>query len=402
MIKTPDKYIFKSWWVKILFSILDSIGYFLVNIYKKIYYKGHIDLATSSPKKILVIRLDHIGDVLLTTPAIRALRRKWPDSEIDVVVGPWSELILRNNTDVDNLLVYRAPWFDRKKKRGFGVRSLFGQAVKLQTKKYDLAVDFRGDFRNILLMFLARIPLRIGYDIGGGGVLLTHTFTYQWNAHTLDKNLNILKPVVPPVTDRKMILDVNNDDINFVRSYLEEKGVDLKMPIVGIHPGAGTKAKLWINNRFSRLIDWIIDKYPDCQVVVTGSSDESYMIEQITSQLRHKALNLAGDLTLSRLVALISQLDVLIAVDSAPIHIAGALDIPTVSIFSGTNRMNEWKPENEFVCGIQRSVECQPCERIICFKYDHDCMNLITSRDVFNIFNKVFPREKVKNMSQVG
>lgn len=391
-------YRFKNTKTLFLIKFIDAIGYILKRL---ISLKNRIfnNLGESQLLNILIIRLDHIGDCILTTPAIKYLRKKFPDAHISILVNSVSVEIIKNNPDIDEYIVYDALWFKRSASArplrdsvAFG--NIFNLIKKLKKEKFDLAVDFRGDIRNIFLAFLSGIKKRVGYGIGGGGFLLTKEVEYISGIHEVEKNINVAEGIAdakgslfngePSDIDLQPVLYLTKENEDAIDGFFKEnnikkaEGLAEEDFLIGIHPGTGTQSKLWSEDKWSKLADRLIDLY-NAKIIITGSLEEKGMLTEISKNMKNKPV-LAYDLSLSQLSALIKRYKFLISVDSAPMHIASAFAIPVVAIMSAINKKEEWGPIGEKNVIIQKDVPCKSCELEECS--NHICMSLITPEEV--------------------
>lgn len=288
------------------------------------------------PKRILLIRLEHVGDVLLTTPAFRAIRKRFPNATIDVLVRDFTAQIVQKSKDIDNVIVWNAPWLSK-----LGSRSSWLDVARmiraLRKNKYDLAIDFHGDPRNIALGRLVSGYL-VGFGVRGFGFLLNKAVPYG-RQHTIDRNLSLAKALGADVRDRKMELPVNAADDRAAAALLKPLG---KARIVCISPGSGREEKNWLLTRWASVADALIEQY-QARIILTGSKREIGLIERIISQMRHadKALNLCSKTSLTQLAAVVTRCKLVLSPDSGTMHIARALDTPLVGLFTVENAA-EW------------------------------------------------------------
>lgn len=398
IIKSNRYYRFKNPKTLFFIKFIDAIGYILKRLIS-LKHRIFNDLGQSQLLNILIIRLDHIGDCILTTPAIKYLRKKFPDAHISILVNPVSVEIIKNNPDIDEYIIYDALWFKRSVsarplRNSIAFGNIFNLIKKLKKEKFDLAVDFRGDIRNIFLAFLSGIKKRVGYGIGGGGFLLTKEVEYIRGIHEVEKNINIaegslfgnesFRISLQPLRDLRPILYVTREDEESISKFLEENSIKKAEGLVeedfliGIHPGTGTQSKLWEEDKWSKLADRLIELY-NAKVIITGSLEEKDMLTEISKNMKNKPV-LTYNLSLSQLSALIKRYKFLVSVDSAPMHIASAFAIPVVAIMSATNKKEEWGPIGEKNVIIQKDVPCKSCELEECS--NHICMSLITPEEV--------------------
>jgi ADP-heptose:LPS heptosyltransferase len=270
------------------------------------------------PKRILLIRLEHIGDVLLATPAFRALRKKYPKARIDVLCREAGAEVLVGNKDVDKVIVWNAPWLSAGKKESW--QSVSEMIKKLRANKYDLAIDFHGDPRNILLAWLVA-DYRIGYGCRGLGFLLNKNVEYE-DSHAIDKNLKL---VDNKIVDKQMQIKIDNYDL-FITSLIINKA---KMPVV-ISAMSGVPAKNWNVKNWIKLAG-VLSKN-GFSIFLTGTRAERGVADRIRNKVP-SVVNLCGFLTIKQLAALIKQSKMCISIDSAPLHIARAVNTSSIGIF---------------------------------------------------------------------
>lgn len=310
-----------------LFSI-DVIGYALF------FWLGFRKLG--EPKRILLIRLEHVGDVLLTTPAFRALRRRFPKARIGVLVRDFSAGILKHNKNIDNIIVWNAPWLSN-----LGKKDTWAHADRfirtLSAKNYDLAVDFHGDPRNILLA--SRVArYRIGFGSRGFGFLLNKVVPYG-SQHVIDRNLSLAKALGADARDKQMELPLAAGDTRFAERVFAKFGA---APVVCISPGSGRDEKNWLNERWAEVADSLVEEY-NARILFTGSKRERMLVDDIVGRMRHArgAVNLAGKTSLTQLAAVVKRCALVLSPDSGTMHIARAMETPLIGLFTVENA-REW------------------------------------------------------------
>ena len=183
------KYVYKNIFYKVFFTIIDVVGNVLSYPFKTFRKPSY-----GQADRILLIRTDHIGDVINATCVLKPLRMKFPKAEIDLLVSSWALPIIEHDQNVDNVFVCDAPWFLRPGS-GFldGVKGFWRYMQIIRNGCYDVCVDLRGDFRQILAMYLARVERRISYGISGGGFLLTDNVPYAGIMHEMERNLELIR-----------------------------------------------------------------------------------------------------------------------------------------------------------------------------------------------------------------
>jgi ADP-heptose:LPS heptosyltransferase len=258
----------------------------------------------------------------------------------------------------------------------------------------DLAIDLRGDVRHIVAMFLGGAKYRVSYGITGGGFLLNLCPEYNKNLPEEEKNMNLVKAILashkfPLVTYQ--LPGIYNHQSPYLNFTPEEELID-KFSLSGnkkniiVHPLAGTPSKMWSIRKWEDLVNKILYKYEDNNLIIVGKdkvSSLSGLIGGIRSGERIK--NLFNKTSLRDLVGLIKLSSLVISCDSGPAHIAHFLGKPLVLLASGTNRIERWFKENSTTKIIQKKVNCLDCQEEICPKDKHSCMELIAVEDVMEI-----------------
>lgn len=307
-------------------ALIDAIGYvlFVLLRFRKL----------GEPKRILLIRLEHVGDVVLTTPAFRALRKRYPKARIDVLCRDFTAPLLEKNKNVSTVINWNAPWLSNigKKESLFSVRKVIN---KLRKNKYDLAIDFHGDVRNILLA-TAVARYRIGFCCRGFGFLLNKRVPYE-TSHAIDRALALAQAAGAAVGSRETELAVSAADQKFAQKLL---GHDTRW--VCIAPGSGRIEKNWLNERWAEVADELIEK-KNMFIVFTGSPGEKVMVDDIVLRMRNsqKALNLCGKTNLTQLAAVVQRCLLVLSPDSGTMHLARAMKTPLIGLFTKENA-KEW------------------------------------------------------------
>lgn len=330
-------------------------------------------------KKILIRGTNWIGDAVLTMPAVTAVRKKFPDAEISILVKPWVAGLFENSPDIDRIIIYD----DKKYGRLCGKRKLVND---LKKNKFDMAILFQNAFEAAFLSFLAGIPVRYGYNTDGRGMLLTHKIALS--DETLKKHqvwyyLDLLRPLGINIEKPELSLKIGNKDKAAASNILKKNRIKKDELIIGINPGASYgHAKRWLPDRYAKLADRLIERHA-AKIILFGSKDDKEVATEIASLSSHKLINLAGRTSLSEAIALIERSRLFITNDSGLMHIAAALNVPVIAIFGSTS------PERTGPYGkghhiIYKNVECSPCLKREC-PTDFKCMDLISVDEVYSI-----------------
>ena len=302
-------------------------------------------------KRILVINLAFIGDVILSTPAVRALKEAYPSATIDMLTVPVTASIARLNPYVDTVLEYDKRGKHRK------ISDLFNLVVFLRKRHYDLAITANFAPRGAMLAWASGISHRVGYDAQHAGWFLTRTASAKRpvKRHEAENHLDVLKPLSISTADSSLALEVDPRDVFSVR---DKVAWDRSKKLVLICPCGSYAKKSWTVEGYAALITAIVGSKVECFLI--GSKGESDQLAQINTAAGNKAGVLAGTLTLGELAAVISEAAVLVTVDTGPMHIANALETPVVALFGPTDPEG-WGPRGKRDVVIRNHVDCSPC-----------------------------------------
>jgi ADP-heptose:LPS heptosyltransferase len=305
--------------------IVDAIGYLLF-FWLKIARLGE-------PKRILLIRLEHIGDVLLATPTYRALRKRFPKARIDILVREYTAELVMKNPNIDRVITWNAPWLSKG-----GSWKGIGQMLRsLNAQRYDLAIDFHGEPRNILLGRLCAKYL-VGFGTRGFGFLLNKNVPYG-RKHVIDRLLSLAGAVGAGTRDRKMELPLSAADKKYAQTVVTKHKLT-NFACIAPGAGPGRTEKLWFNDRWAELADSLIRK--GTPVVLIGAKREQPMMQDITRRMQEKNLvDLRGEHTITQSAAVMARANLVLSVDAAAMHIARAIGTPSLALFTSEDP-REW------------------------------------------------------------
>lgn len=318
----------------------------------------------SQAQRILVIKPDHLGDVLLLTPALRLLRRQRPDAQITLLIGPWSSIAVRHNPDIDTILTCPFPGFTRTAKPHplQPYATLLKTALLLRSGRFDAALIARDDhWWGALLAVLAGIPQRIGFALPETAPFLSAALPHSFADHVTDQNLALVAALTDqPVAIRPaMRAPTNATDHNWATAWLQAHNVPFGASLIAIQPGAGGGAKLWLAHRWAVVADALA---ADAFVVLTGGPDERELLQSIADRMAQPPLIISGEATLGQLAALFSRCVLVLGVDSGPLHLAVAAGAPTLALFGPGDwqRFGPWgDPQRQRV--VRSGLWCSPC-----------------------------------------
>ncbi len=372
------RYPFKSFWKRFLAAGFDAIGGVLCFPFR--HFRKPLDLA--SVQRILVIRLDHIGDVVMTRPAIRALHKKFPHAVIDLAVSEEIAPLLESSKEVSALIPVKQGWFSRKAAVAQQVAAFRELVVLLREKNYDLGIDFRGDLRNILLMWFGGVRHRTGFGRTGGGFLLNEDVPYDASLHQVRLNLSLLSSFYIAMDNKLLPFEYAPERAREFWATTGQMSPTTALPRVVVHPDAGYPSKRWPFENFRALIEKI-DREALAQIVLIGTADDRDKAPDLKIR-SERFIDMRGKTALRDLPVLFDACDVFIGNDSGPSHIAAAQGLEIVLLASGTNDMRYWYPWTERLSLLQHEVPCAPCGLPDCPVEGHPCMETITVDQVFD------------------
>ena len=333
---------------------------------------------SSRPERLLVRAVNWLGDAVLTTPAIAALRAACPQARITLAAKPLVAELLRHHPDIDEIEVYD------KDGRHAGVFGMLRKARELRREGYDAALLLQNAFDAAALAFLAGIPERMGYATDGRRLLLSRPVPVTeevLSLHHAEYYLRLLAELgVPRPKEPRLSLLVTDGERTSMQDRLAKSGIPEGKRILGINPGATYgSAKRWFPERFAEVADALSEEW-DAAVVLMGSVPEMPLSAEIEAAMKRKPVNLAGRTTVRELMSLLSGCFFLVTNDSGPMHIAAAFDVPIAAIFGPTD-WNKTSPWTDRARVVRVDVDCSPCHLRECDR-GHECMLGITANMV--------------------
>lgn len=326
-------------------------------------------------ERLFLRAVNWLGDAVLTTPALGAVRKAFPSAAITIAAKPLVAELFRHHPDVDEILVYDKDGIHA------GALGMVRMAAAVRRGKYDAAILFQNAFDAALLAFLAGIRERMGYATDGRRLLLSKAVPVTPEVLALHHaeyylrlvaELGIPRPAAPGLKIR-----VTDEEQDAIRASLHAQGVPEGKRIVGINPGATYgSAKRWFPERFAEVGDALSEEW-NAAVVLMGSSPEIPLAAEIEVSMRGKPVNLAGRTTVRELMALLSQCSFLVTNDSGPMHIGAAFDVPMVAIFGPTD-WRKTSPCTKRARIVRVDMDCSPCMLRACNR-GHECMLGVTA-----------------------
>ncbi len=348
-----------------------------------------IDESWRSVRKVLLIRLDNLGDVLLTTPAFHAVKTALPESSLTLLASPVGAQIAALDPDIDDVIIYQAPWMDPWHKLPLDTQREQEMIAVLKARQFDGAIIFTSFRQSPLpaayLCYLAGIPLRVAASIDGPGSLLTTRHKHSEQIiHEVECGLNLVAALgIVPGSDeaeRDMVLQVPASALQSVSERLAVLNSEQRRPIVVVHPGCSMPARTYPWEMFAEIVALLVDQL-GAFVAVTGGPDEHELVEKVLARVpeeqRHATVSLAGVLPFPEFCALIQSADLTITNNTGPMHVSAAVKTPVVALFALTNPPEQWGPWHVPHRQLYHDVPCRICYSRVC-PYQHECLRLIS------------------------
>ncbi|MCS6802615.1 MAG: glycosyltransferase family 9 protein [Chloroflexota bacterium] len=328
--------------------------------------------------KILVVRLDTIGDVLLSEPALRAIRARFPRSEIHLITSPAGAAVVEGTAAVDRIIAFRAPWHAAWRGQRVGVRDVLATAQMiraLRAERYDLGIELRADFRDIAFLAVTGARVTVGDSWRGGGWLLTVDARAPVEAHRVEFALAIAAAAgADPTPSRPQIVLSESDRAAAARALAPLAG----RRFVAFHLGAGFASKCLPVEHFAKVAGKL---GRERAVVVIGGADERPLVEQFRRLAPVPVLDLVGRLSLKETAALLERADLFVGNDSGPMHLAAAVGRPIVTFF-GPSEPHKYRPYGVVQRLLEIDLPCRPCDHVHCVHEEFFCMTRIAPSEI--------------------
>jgi heptosyltransferase-2 len=406
------RYRYSKWRWRVLVRVLDAAGGLAARAWRGVSPPA----PNRPPRRILVVQLDHLGDAVLSGPIFARLRKSFPEARIDVLASASNQAFFGADPSIDRVHVAERNWFERRP----GARAIISAAWqlgrRLRSERYDLGIDVRGDVLSVLVLALAGIPRRVGWRMGGGGFLLTDVAEWDPGRHEVLSRMALLESLGlagdPPdrlqshVRDRdrarvaRMLREAWPDrlparapsrriavgvgpgphprrqppplpDPPDEGDHLHAGRFGAEAPLLAVHLGAGTSAKRWPLRHWERLVArFLADGWR--AVIVGGPEDAA---AGLTLPPHPSLRDWTGRMAVTETAALLERADLFLGPDSAPAHLASCAGVTSVVLFSGTNRIAQWRPWSRRALVLRHKVGCRPCHHKSCPLVDHPCMS---------------------------
>jgi ADP-heptose:LPS heptosyltransferase len=351
-----------------------------------------------APERILLLRLERIGDLLMALPAIADVRAFAPRAGIDLVVGSWNRELASAIPSVSSVKVIDAAWLARDG-GGLGVPALLRAARRWRREHYDLAINFEPDVRSNLLLAAAGASWTAGFSSGGGGPLLDAALEYDIHAHTTDNARRLVESVFERTANPRDERALNVPAA--ARAVAARRLAGVHGPLVGVHVSGGRAIKQWEPERFAAVARQV-SAAVGATIVLTGSPGDRALVDLVAAALpAGRVIDVSGDLDLLGVAAILERLDLLLTGDTGPMHLAVAVGTPVLAVF-GPSDPARYAPRGPRDRVVRVDLPCSPCNRIRlpparCVGHTPDCLASVTTESVFTAAMSILdtPRERV-------
>ncbi len=327
---------------------------------------------------ILVIKLRYIGDVLLATPVLRALRERFPDVHLTMAVNRGTEDVLKWNPDLNEVLVVE--------RSGLAGQARFLRAVR--RRGFDCVVDLTDGDRSAVLARCTAAPVRIGLNEEHRWRGLLYTTVVRpglETMHRVEHDLEAVRPLGIQLKAGPLILQTSPEDdeaaARLLKEITGEGSSSSAKRLVMLQPGARYWFKAWPPERFAELACRLAKKY-DCRILIGGDAKERDLAESIRANARTAVVPLAGRLTLLQYAAVLKRCALFVGNDNGPMHMAAALGVPVVALFGPSNPV-EWGPRGARTEVLYKGLDCRRCFHPTCTRGEESCMKQIPVDEVF-------------------
>lgn len=337
-------------------------------------------------KNILCIRLDTLGDVLMTTPAIRAVKESYPGRRITLLTSSVGAEAASLVPEIDDVIIYNAPWMKATSPLPDS-RQEYLITAQLQQAGFDGAIIFsvfsQNPLPSAMLCHLANIPLRLAYCRENPYQLLTNWVKDpepdQGIRHEVQRQLDLVENIGCTTENEHLSLRIQEETVQSALRAADGAGLDRNQPWITIHPGASAPSRRYPEKSYAAVILMMADH--GYQVVLTGSQAERPLIRRIQKESGVQSFSMAGHLNLAELSALISHTPLLISNNTGPVHIAAAVGTPVVDLYALTNPQHTpWKVPSRV---LNHDVPCKYCYKSVCPEKHHNCLRLVQPEEVF-------------------
>ena len=352
-----------------------------------------------NPARVLLLRLERIGDLLMAIPAIADARAAAPNAEIELVVGSWNAGVARRIRGINKVHVVDAPWLARDA-TGSGAAALIGTALGWRTRGYDIALNFEPDVRSNAMLALSGAQWTAGYRSAGGGALLDQALDYQPQHHTADNARRLVRSALGQGGPADLAgLDIPIEAQNHAAQILAGR----TRPFVAMHAAGGREVKQWDPARFATVARRLIEDR-GATLVLTGGPGDAAIVEGVKRGLPiSNVIDVSNLSDLLSVAAVLERCDLMITGDTGPMHLAAAVRTPIVAVF-GPSDPRRYGPRGPLDRVVRIDLPCAPCNRIRlpparCTGHIPDCLAFVTADRVLAAAVEILDESRIRDLN---
>jgi lipopolysaccharide heptosyltransferase II len=364
---------------------------------KAIYYKpknkkAYPAIVKNDVKEIVVLTFLLIGDTVMYVPALRTLKKNFPNAKITLVGGILVKTILQDQNLFDDFIITNCPWIAPFDKSVRNIYNFFSSIKVVNQKKYDLAIDFRGDWRNIFYMNFINSARKISFGYSGGTYMLTDVISNEnIPDHLIDELFCLLEGINCKFTelDKYPLLELNDASKEYLLKFKQEFNLNDKT-VIGIHPGASLEERKWDEAKYAELISRLSKTFDNYKFLIFEGPNEKDTVNKIIGPFADENIDyLVINKSLKEYLTLLNCCEILVCNDSGAAHVGAAFDIPIVVIF-GKGDPLEVKPlGHNHIKIVSHQLECKPCHLMNCKYGTNLCMKMVTVDEVYAQVNSI-------------
>jgi heptosyltransferase-2 len=343
----------------------------------------------SQVNRILVRGVNWVGDTVLSYPTVQQLKALFPKSHLAILIPSYLVDLWKTFPYVDEIIPFQ-------KKGGIGsIWEDLNLSQSLKERNFDLAVILPRSFRSAFHIYMARVPIRIGYQSEGRSLFLTHRIRRTkeiLHGHRVHYYRKLIEPLGKIESPPSPQIFLREEDRRWADRVLKDLGIPEGKPLIGMNPGATYGlAKCWYPDRFGELGKRLAEQW-QTKILLFGKEEERPIVHEILQHLGTKGIDLTGKTGLLQLAALLERCSLLVTNDTGTMHVATAVGTPVVALFGSTPPLTTG-PWGEGHAVVRKDVPCSPCWKRIC-PTDHQCMELITVDEVEEVVDQQLRRKR--------
>lgn len=350
--------------------------------------------------KILLIKLDHIGDMVLATPVFKAIKMRYPQLNIDLMISPRTIGIVQNSPYIRNIYVYESSDYDRDDMRNSEVLKMNVETIqKVRKEGYEVCLNLRDDGKNVMIQNLLNIKTLISYDNDTFYPELLDIRSYnKKQLHAIDRDFELMKRigVKKPLYVQPEIFTIEEEE-RWADEFLNQNGVSKTDIVIGISMGGGWRLNWWPEAKYKELCDKLLSNNKNIKIVFVGGEQERRAFDWVNNHERY--ISAMGMTTVGQLAALSKRFSVIVSNDGGPMHVMSTAGRPIIALF-GPSPFQRYGPIGNDVKIISKRLKCSPCPQYVAKNVilcdNNKCMQRITVEEVYYaVTKKINTREKI-------